>query len=267
MSKWQDQACANLELACSAISDDQLRQAIVLLDDACGFIAQACLTERGRTQELKHGGKSPPTPAFLRAMTNQAEPPLAKTRLNLLLNLHEVRNILVHEIPKELKVTRQQCMVYLREVLVFASSYGVPRPKLIPSDLGEIEPIRILIEFGTEWDARNRPAYHRKYIREAVERRGMLAGIIANANWPLVRCSLCGSLVPVDHLVTPQEEFMTEDNEPVRVYCLYRCSDIHKKAVKEEQKESGYFDPTEDFMQPLLELISSGGPSDIDIPY
>lgn len=267
MSKWQDQACESLELACAAISNGELRQAIILLDDACGLTAQAYLRERGEYSKLKHGDKSPPIPVFLRAMINKADPPLSKTRLNLLLELHEVRGILVHRVSKELKVTRQQCMVYLRETLAFAGDYGVPQPKLIPSDLPEIQPLEILIEFGSEWDPRDRPLHHRKHIREAIERRGMLAGVVANANWPLVRCSLCRRLVPVDHLVTPQDEFMTEDNEPVRVYCLYGCSDVHQTAVKEDEKEAGFFDAGEYYLQPVLELISRTIPFDIHIPY
>lgn len=259
MCKWKNQACISLELACAAISDGQLPQAILLLDDTCSLIAQAHLTEGSMTPTTSHG-KSPPIPVFLRAMCDQSKPQLSKKRLKVLLALHDIRNIVVHQAAKRLKPTYQQCKFYLRETLAFASDYGVPRPKLIPSDLSEILPIQVLVEFGPKWDPRTRPAKHRKHVLRAIEKRGMLAGLIANANWPLVRCSLCKRLVPVGQLATPQDEFMTEDDEPVRVYCLYGCAQAYQATLRKLEKEgklNGPLDPQLYLLQPLLQLIGS----------
>lgn len=258
MPKWEKQACTNLELACVAFSDDQLRQAIVLLDDTCHLITQSHLRKMGKISKACHKGKSLSMPFLLRKMTEQAEPRLSKKRLKLLLALREIRNIIVHQASKRLKVNRQQCMVYLRETLAFANDYGVPRPKLVPSNLSEMQPEEILIEFGSKWDPRDRPADHRKHVREAIEKRDMLAGIIANAGWPLVRCSMCQRLVPVDNLTTPQDEFLTEDDEPVRVYCLYGCAQAYQTFLKEQEKKSKFsilLDSERYYLQPLLELI------------
>ena len=263
MSKWQDQACITLELACDAISNNHLRQAIILLDETCNFITQAHLRERNKIPKSNYKGRSPTMPFLLRLMIDQAEPKLSQKRMKILLALRELRNILVHQVSKKIKVNRYQCMVFLREMLAFSSDYGVPQPKLIPSDLAEIQPIEILIEFGSKWKPNDRPANDKKHVREALEKRGMLSGIIANIGWPLVRCSLCQRLVPVDYLTTPQDEFTTEDNEPVRVYCLYGCSQAYQAFLKDQEKK-GMFSLVLDselyYLQPLLELI--GG-----VPY
>ena len=257
MLKWKDQACQNLELACEAISDDQLRQTLVLLDDTCSLIAQAHLAEKSVAPATSHG-RSPPIPVFLRAMCDQAIPRLSKKRLKVLLALHDIRNIIVHQATKRLKLTHQRCMVLLRETLAFAADYGVPRPKLIPLDLSEMLPIEVLVEFGPKWDPRSRPAKHRTYVVRAIEKRGMLAGLIANANWPLVRCSLCERLVPVDQLATPQDEFATEDDEPVRVYCVYGCAQAYQATLRKLHKEGKFnmfLEGGSYMLQPLLELI------------
>ena len=142
---WRQEASNNIAVACSSFAAGKYRQAIVLLDDAAGLVAQGHIAERKVVLASQQGRRPPSVPAYLAAMTSSASPPLPARERRVLQNLHEVRNILVHRIAERVEERREQCLEFLREVVRFAGHYGVSPPALVPIDLDLRDPISTLI--------------------------------------------------------------------------------------------------------------------------
>ena len=122
---WKADAHNALRGACASIDAKDFRRVVLLLDDATNLIAQGHLIERHANPVSGRDGRAAPVPQYLRAMVSGGDPQTTKRMLRILLYLHEIRNALVHQINTEIKVTRNECLKFLNEVISFAGFYGV----------------------------------------------------------------------------------------------------------------------------------------------
>lgn len=240
MIDWKIEAKRNLSAASSAFGGENYRQVLVLLDDAVALISQGHLHEIGKQPGPRRDGRSASVPAYLEALLTLTQPSMTETRLKMLRDLHEVRNVLVHRVDSALQVTKDQCLRFLREAAIFATTYGVELPTLMPTDLVSWEPIPILIEFRSEHDPRKLPPDLRGEIVKFCRDTGILAGIIANANWPLVRCCLCGCLVPIEQVAITQEDVMFAVPAAMRFYCDWGCGQAHQAWMRQQFGNDAY---------------------------
>ena len=254
MSEWRTDAHEGLAGACSAFAANSLRQAVVLLDAAAALIAQGYLTERGLQPKTRRDGRTAPVPDYLRAMKDLGNPALPAHRCRSLLRLHELRSLLVHQVDARVSIGSDEVLGYLRHVFVFSRDYGVEAPLLIPGALGPADPVEILVDYAS--DPARLPDELRRLAVEYCRRRGILAGVVANVGWPLVRCCLCKSLVTIDEAGITQEDCMTEDEENVAPYCNWGCACAHQNYMREVYGDAATGDwSTEYYIQPLIEQI------------
>jgi len=265
---WKDDGHEALNGACSAFTAEHFRRTILLLDDAVSVVVQGHLNEGGKEPARTKRGKTAPIPEYLRAMVSSGDPPMSVRRYRFLRRLHEIRSVFVHEALAQIEVDQYQCQSFLHETIRFAGDYGVQLPILVPSALELVEPLKILVEF----DPRTTPARYSQELRSlAVDycvRRGILAGLIDNIGWPLVRCCLCRRLVSADQAAITQEDCMADDrNDPSSIdddcdgffsgdppspYCNYGCGRAHQAWLREEYGENAT--SADYYLQPLIDV-------------
>jgi hypothetical protein len=121
-------------------------------------------------------------------------------------------------------------------------------------------PVEVYIEYSPETNPARFPEEFRRLAVDYCTRRGILAGLIANAGWPLVRCCLCGRLVAFDQAGITQEDCMAEEDDPVAPYCEWGCARVHQESMRNELGDEAYgMWSTEYYIQPLLEQLPRGG--------
>ena len=245
---WKEDAQNALGGACGALSAGNFRHAVVLLDDAAGVIAQGHLNERQAAPPRDKRGRSAYAPEYWKYMVSSGDPRLSTRQLRMLFKLHELRNLLVHEIDVKVERDRHECLKFLREVIMLARDYGVESPPLILSDVEITEPVSAIVQFDSKLTPARFPRDLGRLAVEYCRRRGILAGIIENIGWPLVRCCLCRRLVSMEQTRITQEDCMQDDEgldftvsddgyftgEPPWPYCNYGCSRAHQKWMVEE---------------------------------
>lgn len=194
-------------------------------------------------------------------------PQPTKRQLRTLMLLHELRNVLYHDSRAHTPLKQDSCLRFIRDVIAFARQYGVETPQLVPPNLDLIEPVQILVPFDPS-PARF-PADLRQLAVAYCRKREILAGLIENIGWPLVRCCLCESLVSMDCAAITQEDVMSDyedeeielsfdciDTEPPRPYCYYGCAKAHQRMMQEELgDEAAITFSTEYYLQPLMEQM------------
>lgn len=120
----------------------------------------------------------------------------------------------------------------------------------------------ILIDQNNLFDLKWGPVSHSPEERSALivnlEKRKMLAGCIANINWPLVRCDFCECIVPVDNCCTPQEDCIFCSDEKVGLYCEFGCADHYQSLMRdfmEQQPDKGIDYSQEYMLQNTVQIL------------
>jgi hypothetical protein len=90
-----------------------------------------------------------------------------------------------------------------------------------------------------------------------IQARGMLAGVLVEQNWPLVHCTLCERLGPIDRFWTPQDESF---EETLRTYCARTCAREYQRLMNDwlATIEHAEYYTSEYMLQNTVEMTSVG---------
>jgi len=139
--------------------------------------------------------------------------------------VHEYKNLIAlcpncHSLSDDGKIDRAA----LRKYKAAASSsvmHEICNLLIDPDDL-----------FDREYGPHLRTEEQRAALTIDLRERGMLAGIISNVAWPMVRCERCECLVSVDGSVTIQDNCVCSPGERLAVFCVFGCAQAYQDAMR-----------------------------------
>jgi hypothetical protein len=251
-------ALASLSTASNAVARGMRRQALVALDQALSEIALVSALELLLVDPA--ASYTPPISKILPTLLRHERYSKVISYLPLLIAAHELRTIAVHHPNSRIKVTHAHLCRLLEAVVHFARASGLSVPLSVLVGAIRRSRLQVLCDWNQPWGPSAYSPLTAAKLRKGLQRRRMIGGWLGGPlAWPLVECSICGSLVVPEYLTTTQDEIsFSALSEPVVVYCLFGCANLHQKAFREAEKENpkaySYMDG-EYFLQPLLQLL------------
>lgn len=250
---WQEAAQRTLELACETLAKEDLRNVILLLDQAVGQMALGRASDLGL---LVRDRPTRPIPHYLRTLRDHRSDPLDALLLGTLPRLHELRNTVVHHPQDAFAVGRPIAEDLTDGVIAAADRWGVKIRLGLRLRSRERAPFELLLEPGGSWGPDHHPPDESAAVIDSLRKRKMVAGYVSNLKWPLVRCDICDRCGPPEFFSTPQESWMDCAFHPVAAYCIYGCGARHQAVLQDAHPNDYYvFDY---FLQLLVDLLTAG---------
>ncbi|MHB8730252.1 MAG: hypothetical protein ACYDAB_00470 [bacterium] len=262
MVDWKVGAKSTLERACELIAQESLPETVTLLDQAIATMIVGKARELGVLDRTT--GWIPYIPKLLQQVHRHPQSGLNGTSTSALLNIHVLRNGIVHGKGPSGPLHKTHVAKLVESVLGVAEDWGVTVREGLYNRFAIKASVEIVMESSYLWGPEALAADVRDLILSHLHGRRLIAGYISDRawknqatdpDWPLVRCGLCDRLIPPEFAFTPQSAFMTNQTESIQIYCGFGCSEAFQAIMLDMQQTAGYDDPDEYNLHPLLRLV------------